>query len=380
MMERGPKIIIAADELTREPEPTPAPPPQRERLVLLPVPVPAVPAAGVAAKATEGAAPVRATPALLRPVLVSLVPFWNAWYWARVARRLPESAFVAWPMAIFLGSVSLALAVFLALCLRGQHRDRPERPAERPSVAPGAERLEQAVDPTSPGPREEKLDRSTERPSPLSPGDWLERLADRLGTSVVVVRTERGSGTGFVVASEGDRHLLLTNRHVLAKGPKRGEAVRLAAPCRILLRSGAEHAASVVGLPDREDLDLALLEAQVPGLAPLGPVADFADVRQGERVAAVGHPLGLNFTLTDGIVSAKRDELLIQTTAPINRGNSGGPLVNAHHKVLGVCTLLIDPDAGQAVGMALRADSIREPQHWRLRDSEVERLLRAIPR
>jgi len=340
MNERGPKITITPEDLPRQPDPAPESGPRPELLVLVPVPVATDPATMEPPSPPMVGAEC-AFPAIPSIVCISFVPFVNAWYWAGLARRIPGAARLCWGMALLLGIFSLALAILLGVLL-ARVRSEP-----------------------------------SEQSAPLDGIDWIERLAERQETSLVVVQAQGSMGTGFVIASDKDRHLLLTNRHVLAPRRDRFHDVRLNTPCRVQLRNKTEYAAAVVGLPKDNELDLALLEATVPGLVPLGPIAEFSEVKQGQRVAAVGHPLGLDFTISDGIVSGKRG-MYIQTTTPISPGNSGGPLVNARGKVVGVCTLLIGAKVGPTVGMALRADFVLRPRQWEVRDVEVERLMSTI--
>ena len=196
---------------------------------------------------------------------------------------------------------------------------------------------------------------------------WTERVAAEADRSVVRIETPDGFGTGFVVASHGNEHLVLTNRHVV------GETMHV----RAMLRSGAAVQATVVGYPRSNDVDLAILQMNAPGLRPLGPVAAFSSVRPGMDVAAVGHPLGLDYTITNGIVSAKRDGLLIQTSAAISPGNSGGPLVGRDGAVVGVNTMVVMLEYGQSLGFAIRADYLLDRNRWHF-VSDVTELLERV--
>jgi serine protease Do len=146
---------------------------------------------------------------------------------------------------------------------------------------------------------------------------------------------ERSSGSGFVVSADG---YILTNHHVI-DGASR---------VRVLLLDGRSFDAEIVG-SDR-DTDVGVLKINATGLTPAALGSSDA-VRVGEWVLAIGNPLGagLTFSVTQGIVSAKgRGPLdntdrntraiadFIQTDAAINRGNSGGPLVNVRGEVIGI--------------------------------------------
>lgn len=212
------------------------------------------------------------------------------------------------------------------------------------------------------------------------PTNWAEQIASTADRSIVQIRTEDGLGTGFVIASRDQRHLILTNRHVLAAAGSDGSATGpVVSNCQVLLRNGESVIGRLVGVPRDSALDLALLEISVTGLRPLGEIASFSEVRVGQRVVAVGHPHGLDFTVTDGIVSAKRDGLMIQTSAAINPGNSGGPLIDEHLRVVGVNTLTVRPDVAHGLGFAIRADIAKDRTAWDLSD-DVSDLMQSAQR
>lgn len=199
--------------------------------------------------------------------------------------------------------------------------------------------------------------------------DWIERAASRADRSVVLIHSKPDSlGTGFVVASDGGRHLILTNRHVVTD----------AGQCVVSTRMGSSVPAQVVGYPKDEAVDLALLVAEAPGLRPMGSIASYSDVRVGEAVVAIGHPLGLDYTVTSGIISAKRGGEL-QTSAPISPGNSGGPLIDKNGDVVGVNTRTVDPAEGQSLSFAVRADVVLNAGAWRF-EQDVDDLLASIER
>jgi serine protease Do len=140
-----------------------------------------------------------------------------------------------------------------------------------------------------------------------------------------------GIGSGFVIRADG---LIATNFHVIDVGRK----------LRVEMYDGTEHEVTAVQASD-EALDLALLKIDAKNL----PALSFAEVdaaRQGDRVLAMGAPDGLAYTLVEGILSAKREDLegyegrlLLQLSMPIERGNSGGPLLDAQGRVLGIISM-----------------------------------------
>ena len=162
------------------------------------------------------------------------------------------------------------------------------------------------------------------KPDANDPDDLLElyrRMSPRRPSSAV--------GSGFIVDKAG---YILTNAHVVE------EASRII----ISLQSGEEHAAKVVGT-DR-DTDLAVLKIEAGRELPFIKLGDSDAARIGDWVLAIGSPFGLAQTVTAGIISQTKRETpyatqfqkFIQTDAAINRGNSGGPLVNMNGDVIGI--------------------------------------------
>ena len=183
---------------------------------------------------------------------------------------------------------------------------------------------------------------------------WIERVSRVADRSVVMIECGDGFGTGFVIASKDGRHLILTNKHVLGDVKE----------CRVSGRFVVPVTGKLAGYPRDNDVDLALVVVWTEGLEPLGPIAPFESVQPGQPVVAVGHPLELDYTITEGIVSAKRAGILLQTSAAINPGNSGGPLVNERGEVVGVNTMACNSHEAQGLGFAIRADWVRKTEAW----------------
>lgn len=166
--------------------------------------------------------------------------------------------------------------------------------------------------------------------------------------SVVVVRSSRGLGSGFFVGASG---LVVTNFHVLG-----GDST-----VSIRMRNGRIAMGTV--LASDEEADLVLLSVPIEAQFWL-TLADPTEGGVGADVIAIGTPEGLSWSVSKGIVSAIRDvESLrfIQTDAPINSGNSGGPLILLESgKVVGVNTFKIKKSIAEGLGFAVSAESVRK--------------------
>src|SRR5579875_45655 len=183
-------------------------------------------------------------------------------------------------------------------------------------------------------------------------------VIDRVSPAVVQISTPSDLGSGVVFDSRDD---VVTNAHVIASG----------GPYRVTDSHGRTYPATLVGefAPD----DLAVVHAQGASLSP----ASFANskaLRVGDIVLAIGNPLGLRSSVTNGIVSALGRTVdepngvvlpnVIQTSAPINPGNSGGAVVDLAGQVVGIPTLAAtDPQLGGAapgIGFAIPSDVVSD--------------------
>ena len=186
----------------------------------------------------------------------------------------------------------------------------------------------------------------------------LVNVVKRISPAIVQLQCGRSLGSGVVLDTRGH---VVTNAHVLDG----------ASSCKVRLSGGDTHPASVVGRRVQNDLAV----VQVRGATP--PPATFADsskVHVGNFVLAMGNPLGLQSSVTQGIVSSLNRNVqesstvdltaLIQTSAEINPGNSGGALVDLSGRVIGIPTLAaLDPEFGgteaPGIGFAIPSDTVR---------------------
>ena len=190
-----------------------------------------------------------------------------------------------------------------------------------------------AVKPAPKAPQAKKEDIFYVEPGrpPMSVEDNLKRVAE----SVVQVQTSSGLGSGFIINKLGQ---LITNQHVIS-----GER-EITVVVYHRKDGGLEKQAftKVRLVAINGFLDLALLQIEDPEVAslPFVPIGDSDAIVQGEHVFAIGSPLGLERSVSQGIVGIRAREMsgrwFIQTTAQINPGNSGGPLFNARGEVVGV--------------------------------------------
>ena len=248
-------------------------------------------------------------------------------------------------LAFLTRAVVTGLAIaFVALYLWPDLAKRfgPGEPAPAPGTAPasGPVSYADAVDRSAPAVVSIYTRTRTVTPGVVSSEDQ-SKPAVRL-----LFRLRQDAGSGVIMSEDG---YILTNHHVI----DRVESVDVA------LWDGRSVPARLVG--SDPETDLAVLKIDLQDL-PVAPIAEEPAVRVGDVVLAIGNALQLSHTVTMGIVSATgRNDLraqlyedFIQTDAAINRGNSGGALVNARGELIGISTRNIDPSLGaQNIGFAI---------------------------
>ncbi len=121
----------------------------------------------------------------------------------------------------------------------------------------------------------------------------------------------------------------------------------------------------VVGTHTNADLALVWI-GRVTGSANFcQPLGTGDSTYMGETVFVIGHPEGLSFALSSGIVARLGNDQLVQITAPISPGNSGGPVYDQHGTLLGIVSSMLDPRESQNVNFAVRSDPLAESSGWR---------------
>ena len=164
--------------------------------------------------------------------------------------------------------------------------------------------------------------------------------------SVVTVRTDVSQGTGFIITDDG---YIVTNAHVLSGGSE------------VYVLDYEQNVKTTQFIGYDETLDLALLK--ISGNFDSLELGSSNEVSVGEKVIAIGNPLGLQFSVSEGIISGvdragpNELEIYIQTDAALNPGNSGGPLINKEGEVIGINNFKVS--SGESLGFALESDYIK---------------------
>ena len=187
------------------------------------------------------------------------------------------------------------------------------------------------------------------------------KVVETVGPAVVSItagwrmrreEAERGAGSGVLIAPDG---YILTNSHVVHR------ANRLEAT----LMDGRTLAAEVVG--EDPAADLAVIRVHVPVQLPYAALGESVSLRVGQLVIAIGNPLGFQSTVSTGVVSStgrfwrsaegRLIENIVQHTAPLNPGNSGGPLVDSKGHIVGINTAIIL--GAQGISFAIPSDTAK---------------------
>jgi S1-C subfamily serine protease len=180
----------------------------------------------------------------------------------------------------------------------------------------------------------------------------------------------RGTGSGFIWDEAGH---VVTNYHVIEN----------ASSATVRLANGKDYPATLVGVSQLHDIAVLKIKVSTK-LSPPLPIGTSRDLRVGQSVYAIGNPFGLDWTLTNGIVSALDRSLteqngttvehLIQTNAAINPGNSGGPLFDSAGRLIGINTAIYSPSGANAgIGFAVPVDTVNRVVPQLIRDGKYTR-------
>jgi serine protease Do len=186
--------------------------------------------------------------------------------------------------------------------------------------------------------------------------EFFEQFAQQFGaapeqTTPGFSIPREGEGSGFIVDPSG---YIVTNNHVIDKADR----------IEVTLNDGTEFDAQIVGRDAKTDLALIKIDADQP--LPHVDLGSAEHARVGDWVLAVGNPFGLGGTVNAGIISARGRDIqsgpyddYLQIDAPINRGNSGGPLFDVNGNVIGVNTAIYSPTGGNiGIGFAIPAETV----------------------
>ena len=198
----------------------------------------------------------------------------------------------------------------------------------------------------------------------LPPGSPMEEFFRQFfgGQGQLTPRKATALGSGFIISQEGDTAFIVTCDHVIAEADE----------IKVILNNDIELQAQVVGRDKRTDL--ALLKVKTKEKLTVATWGDSSKSRVGEWVIAIGNPFGLSSTVTIGVISTIARDIglpvlggadyvdgYIQTDAPINMGNSGGPMFGVDGKILAISTAIYSPNGGSiGIGFGIPANLAKQ--------------------
>jgi serine protease Do len=254
-------------------------------------------------------------------------------------------------------AVTMTLALSASLATIGNaDAAEPQQPLAEPAGPPGFADVVERVTPAvvNVTVAQKPLQRMSMHGQAVPEGSPLREFFERFGNLPDTLPHQRqGEGSGFFISQDG---YVVTNNHVI-DGAERIE---------VTLADGETVEAEVVGRDPKTDLALIKVETDRP--QAYVELADSGDARVGDWVLAVGNPFGLGGSVNAGIISARGRDIqsgpyddYLQIDAPINRGNSGGPLFDARGRVIGVNTAIYSPSGGNVgIGFAIPAETVAD--------------------
>jgi|HubBroStandDraft_6_1064221.scaffolds.fasta_scaffold00118_10 S1-C subfamily serine protease len=206
--------------------------------------------------------------------------------------------------------------------------------------------------------------------SPLSAKEVSEELKPLVAVITPARQTwfskkempSNGFGAGVVLEATADGYLILTARHVIDESLFTSNGSR----ALVAMASGTWAGADVIARHKNLDLLLLWMPREEGNGSFLQPVEPQSQISEGENIFVIGHPQGLRFTLSTGIIS-RSDKDVLQISAPVSPGNSGGPVYDDHGNLIGIVTSMVDrgmnPNA-ENLNFAVRADAVLDPERW----------------
>lgn len=316
----------------------------------------------------------RLIPVWLRGVTFLLIVFPPVLYVLTLAvlptiRKRPLALKHAWAVhlcCLLVASGFLWLAVALTVVISGPPPDAPEESST----------LTLSIFPSLPS------------STPFS----AKEVAQQLRPLVLVVRSPMwrlpfsrspvfGSriGAAAVVHADANGYLAVTSRHVVQPSSRQctiGDLVTVAD------ENGTLFSGRLVGRHRELDLALLWIKRSVSTDVYTQPIRSFSAIDLGDNIFAIGHPEGLDFSISTGIISQKRGGDLLQISAPTSPGSSGGPVFDEHGVLLGIVQSVIDKEASpnaENLNFAVRADALLDSTGWDL-DAQGEEALAALRR
>lgn len=274
--------------------------------------------------------------------------------------------------------------VFIAGCRTNLFSGAPVAPTENPNqiqtppppplVVDGVRAsYADVVEKTSPAVVRIDAERKTKaqpQQFPFGDDDFFRQFAPRQQPQPQRPQVERGMGSGVIVSADGS---ILTNHHVIDGADR----------ITIQMQDGKNYEAKVVGSDPPSDLAVLKIEMQNLPFLTLG---NSDQVRVGDIVLAIGNPLGIGQTVTAGIISAKGRrtgisdgsfEDFLQTDAPINRGNSGGALVNLNGELIGINSQILSSPGGAGgnigIGFSIPSNMAKSVMEQLIQNGKVRR-------
>jgi S1-C subfamily serine protease len=187
----------------------------------------------------------------------------------------------------------------------------------------------------------------SERLSKIEQNEDFSKTINKSIISIVMIKTQEKQGAGFLISENG---ILVTSKHII---PEIGEI-------KIFDYQENEYSGELIGFNDTFDVALIKTDLEYPPLK----LGDSDKAQIGERVIAIGNPLGLQFSVSEGIISALKREgsnnikAYIQTDTTINQGNSGCPLINTNGEVIGLVKFKVG--GGEELGFALESNYLKK--------------------